>query len=58
MKQNFPVVTRERECQVVLDYEEHNAIRYTAGYVVKAMERKYAAQPIPKKNNSVYVLKS
>ena len=35
-----PVGTVGHECEVTLDYEEHNAIRYTAGYVVRALAKK------------------
>ena len=49
IKIHFPVTTEQRECSATLDYEEHNAIRYTAGYVLKALLRKI--------NHSSYPLK-
>lgn len=40
IKIHFPVTTEQRECSATLDYEEHNDIRYTAGYVLKTLLRK------------------
>ena len=40
IKKHFPVRSDHVECSTTLDYEEHNAIRYTAGYVLRAIQRK------------------
>ena len=40
IRKHFPVTSEHVECSATLDYEEHNAIRYTAGYVLRAIQKK------------------
>ena len=40
VKQHFPVMAGDHRAQAPLDYEEHNAVRYTAGYVIRSLTRK------------------
>ena len=40
IKEHFPVTEHAAESSATLDYEEHNAIRYTAGYVLRALQNK------------------
>ena len=40
IKRNFPVEVNQVEEEVSLDYEEHNALRYTAGYVTRSLTTK------------------
>ena len=40
LKRYFPVETIGRSVQATLDYEEHNALRYMAGYVIRSLTKK------------------
>ena len=52
IKRHFPVTTEQRECPATLDYEEHNAIQYTAGYVLLC-----SAKPFPPGNTCFPIVK-
>ena len=54
IKHHFPVEVFEREHEASLDYEELNALRYTAGYVVRSLTQKLqrsAHRAYPQINN-------
>ena len=57
IKRHFPVITEEQQCQVTLDYEEHNAIRYIAGHVLRALETKTNRSSHPLKDELTLCLK-
>ena len=51
IKENFPVdARREEEEDVALDYQEMNALRYSAGYVIRAVRKKIKRSSHPLKN--------
>ena len=48
-KERFPVVSENVESLATLGYGEHNAIRYTAGYVLRALQNKINCSSHPLK---------
>ena len=59
IRHHFPAKeTSQKTTEASLDYEERNALHYTAGYIVRALERKIqqSAHPL-KKELLLYILK-
>ena len=50
IKHHFPVEVFEREHEASFDYEELNALRYTAGYVFRSLNQKpqWSTHPMKK----------
>lgn len=49
IKCHFPVMTEESRVQALLGYEEHNALRYTGGYVIRSLAKKIDCSSHPLK---------